>query len=191
MILDTIIEKKKTTLEEELKRMLPREQGKIAKQMKLYDSLFVIGEIKKASPSKGVIVEDFSAARFANAYDEAGINAISILTERNFFQGGLENIEIARSVSDLPILRKDFIMDAREVVQTKRIGANMMLLIVAMLEDATLREFYQLARFLWSVSWRYTMKRSWSGHCSCSRKSSVSITATCIPLQYLWKQQSV
>lgn len=65
MILDTIIEKKKTTLEEELKRMLPREQGKIAKQMKLYDSLFVIGEIKKASPSKGVIVEDFSAARFA------------------------------------------------------------------------------------------------------------------------------
>ena len=148
MILDTIIEKKKTTLEEELMRMLPREQGKIAKQMKLYDSLFVIGEIKKASPSKGVIVEDFSAARFANAYDEAGINAISILTERNFFQGGLENIEIARSVSDLPILRKDFIMDAREVVQTKRIGANMMLLIVAMLEDATLREFYQLARFL-------------------------------------------
>ena len=148
MILDTIIEKKKTTLEEELMRMLPREQGKIAKQMKLYDSLFVIGEIKKASPSKGVIVEDFSAARFANAYDEAGINAISILTERNFFQGGLENIEIARSVSDLPILRKDFIMDAREVVQTKRIGANMMLLIVAMLDDATLREFYQLARFL-------------------------------------------
>ena len=60
----------------------------------------------------------------------------------------MENIEIARSVSDLPILRKDFIMDAREVVQTKRIGANMMLLIVAMLEDATLREFYQLARFL-------------------------------------------
>ena len=136
MILDTIIEKKKTTLEEELMRMLPREQGKIAKQMKLYDSLFVIGEIKKASPSKGVIVEDFSAARFANAYDEAGINAISILTERNFFQGGLENIEIARSV------------DVREVVQTKRIGANMMLLIVAMLDDATLREFYQLARFL-------------------------------------------
>lgn len=148
MILDTIIEKKKSTLEEELMRMLPKERGKIAKQMKLYDSLFVIGEIKKASPSKGVIVEDFNAARFANAYDEAGINAISILTERNFFQGGLENIEIARSVTDLPILRKDFIMDAREVVQTKRIGANMMLLIVAMLDDEALREFYQLARFL-------------------------------------------
>ncbi len=148
MILDAIIEKKKRTLEEELMQMLPKEPGKIAKQMKLYDSLFVIGEIKKASPSKGVIVENFSAARFANAYDEAGINAISILTERNFFQGGLENIAIARSVSDLPILRKDFILDAREVVQTKRIGANMMLLIVAMLDDAALREFYQLARFL-------------------------------------------
>ena len=144
MILDAIIEKKKRTLEEEL----PKEPGKIAKQMKLYDSLFVIGEIKKASPSKGVIVENFSAARFANAYDEAGINAISILTERNYFQGGLENIAIARSVSDLPILRKDFILDAREVVQTKRIGANMMLLIVAMLDDAALREFYHMARFL-------------------------------------------
>ncbi|MFR5525631.1 MAG: hypothetical protein ACLTJG_12055 [[Clostridium] innocuum] len=132
--------------------------------MKLYDSLFVIGEIKKASPSKGVIVEDFSAARFANAYDEAGINAISILTERNFFQGGLENIEIARSVSDLPILRKDFIMDAREVVQTKRIGANMMLPIVAKLDDATCVNSISWHAFsIWSVSWRYTMKGAGAG----------------------------
>lgn len=148
MILDTIIEQKRLTLEDELIQLLPKKRGKIAKQMKLYDSLFVIGEIKKASPSKGVIVEDFSAARFANAYDEAGINAISILTERNFFQGSLDHITIARSVTDLPILRKDFIMDAREVVQTKRVGANMMLLIVAMLTDTQLREFYQLARCL-------------------------------------------
>ena len=148
MILDTIIEKKRTTLEEDLALYLPREQGKIAQQMKQYDSLFVIGEIKKASPSKGVIVENFNVSRFANAYDQAGINAISILTERNFFQGDLQNIAIARSVTDIPILRKDFIMDAREIIQTKRLGANMMLLITAMLDDQQLKEFYQMARMM-------------------------------------------
>lgn len=148
MILDTIIEKKRTTLEEDLALYLPRELGKIAQQMKQYDSLFVIGEIKKASPSKGVIVENFNVSRFANAYDQAGINAISILTERNFFQGDLQNIAIARSVTDIPILRKDFIMDAREIIQTKRLGANMMLLITAMLDDHQLKEFYQMARMM-------------------------------------------
>lgn len=148
MILDKILAKKAETLEEDLAQYLPKERGKIAQQMKQYDSLFVIGEIKKASPSKGVIVENFNVALLTNAYDEAGINAISILTERNFFQGDLQNITIARAVSDVPILRKDFIMDAREIVQTKRVGANMMLLITAMLDDKQLKEFYQIAKLL-------------------------------------------
>lgn len=148
MILDTIVDKKKETLEEDILHYMPKKEGCIAKQMKLYDSLFVIGEIKKASPSKGLIVEDFNVQRFAAAYDEAGINAISILTEKNFFQGSLEHIELARSVTDIPILRKDFIMDAREIVESKRMGANIILLITAMLNDQQLKEFYQIARLL-------------------------------------------
>ena len=120
----------------------------VYKEMGVKQAVVVHGDCGMDEVSMTGDTQNFSAARFANAYDEAGINAISILTERNYFQGGLENIAIARSVSDLPILRKDFILDAREVVQTKRIGANMMLLIVAMLDDAALREFYHMARFL-------------------------------------------
>lgn len=148
MILEQIVEKKKITLEDDLRSLIPKEKGKIAKQMKQYDSLFVIGEIKKASPSKGIIVEHFNVSQFANAYDEAGINAISILTERNYFMGDIENIKLARAHTDLPILRKDFIMDTREIIQTKTIGANMVLLIVTMLDDDTLKKFYQIARAL-------------------------------------------
>lgn len=148
MILDTIVEKKKETLEADIASYMPDKKGYIAKQMKRYDSLFVIGEIKKASPSKGVIVEDFNVQRFATAYDEAGINAISVLTERNFFLGSLDNITYVRTVSDIPILRKDFIVDAREIMQSKHFGANMILLIVAILDDQQLKSFYQTARLL-------------------------------------------
>lgn len=148
MILDTIVEKKKETLEADIASYMPEKKGYIAKQMKRYDSLFVIGEIKKASPSKGVIVEDFNVQRFATAYDEAGINAISVLTERNFFLGSLDNITYVRTVSDIPILRKDFIVDAREIMQSKHFGANMILLIVAILDDQQLKSFYQTARLL-------------------------------------------
>lgn len=148
MILDTIVAKKKETLEADIASYMPEKKGYIAKQMKRYESLFVIGEIKKASPSKGVIVEDFNVQRFATAYDEAGINAISVLTERNFFLGSLDNITYVRTVSDIPILRKDFIIDAREIMQAKHFGANMILLIVAILDDQQLKSFYQTARLL-------------------------------------------
>lgn len=149
MILDTIIEKKKETLEQGFLRSMPKHKGPIAHAMKEKDSLYVIGEIKKASPSKGVIVETFDVEKFAKEYTTAGIDAMSILTEEHFFQGALENIKLAKAYTHVPILRKDFIMDAREITQSKQYGADMILLIVAMLSDEQLATFYQMARMLY------------------------------------------
>lgn len=149
MILDTIIEKKKETLEQSFLDCMPKTKGPIAQAMKKKDQLFVIGEIKKASPSKGVIVEDFDVERFAKDYTLAGIDAMSILTEEHFFQGALHNIKLAKAYTHVPVLRKDFIMDAREIAQSKQYGADMILLIVAMLSDEQLASFYQMARMLY------------------------------------------
>ena len=117
--------------------------------MKNKEDLFVIGEIKKASPSKGVIVKDFNVEKFTKEYTMAGVDALSILTEENFFQGSLENIKLAKAFSHIPVLRKDFIMDAREIIQSKQVGADMILLITAMLSDEQLRTFYQMANMLY------------------------------------------
>lgn len=145
MILDNIIEKKAITIEQDLQHLRPTMIQPIAKQMKDKKDLFIIGEIKKASPSKGVIVENFDVAAFAQGYDQAGIDAMSILTEKNFFLGKLAYISIAKQHSHCPILRKDFIMDPREIIETKQCGADLMLLIVAMLDDKQLRTYYDMA----------------------------------------------
>ncbi|RGC53289.1 indole-3-glycerol phosphate synthase TrpC [Absiella sp. AM29-15] len=148
MILDTIIEKKKETLEQSFQNQNLLYHP-IAHQMKNKEDLFVIGEIKKASPSKGVIVKDFNVEKFTKEYTMAGVDALSILTEENFFQGSLENIKLAKAFSHIPVLRKDFIMDAREIIQSKQVGADMILLITAMLSDEQLRTFYQMANMLY------------------------------------------
>ena len=148
MILDTIIEKKKETLEQSFQNQ-SLSYHPIAHQMKNKEDLFVIGEIKKASPSKGVIVKDFNVEKFTKEYTMAGVDALSILTEENFFQGSLENIKLAKAFSHIPVLRKDFIMDAREIIQSKQVGADMILLITAMLSDEQLRTFYQMANMLY------------------------------------------
>lgn len=147
MILDRIIAKKQETLEADLQKLTPA-NGRIAKLMKQSDELFVIGELKKASPSKGLIVPDFQIASLAKQYDEAGVNAISVLTEQHFFQGDLSYIRETRKQTALPILRKDFIMDVREIAVAKQAGADLILLIAAMLDDAQLALFYQMARLL-------------------------------------------
>lgn len=148
MILDTIIEKKKETLEQSFQNQ-DHLYHPIAHQMKNKEDLFVIGEIKKASPSKGVIVNDFNVEKFTKEYTMAGVDALSILTEENFFQGSLENIKLAKAFSHIPVLRKDFIMDAREIIQSKQVGADMILLITAMLSDEQLCTFYQMANMLY------------------------------------------
>ncbi|HET7578549.1 MAG TPA: indole-3-glycerol phosphate synthase TrpC [Bacillales bacterium] len=105
----------------------------------------LIAEVKKASPSKGVIKEDFAPTEIAAAYESAGADALSVLTDQTYFQGSRYFIpEIKRKVS-LPVLRKDFIVDERQVEESRRIGADAILLIVAALEIDKLHDLYRLA----------------------------------------------
>jgi indole-3-glycerol phosphate synthase len=105
----------------------------------------VIAEIKKASPSKGVIREDFQPAQIAQSYQGGGATCLSVLTDRDFFQGGEAYLEEARAACDLPVLRKDFTIDSYQVVEARAIGADAVLLIVAALEDEQMRELSQTA----------------------------------------------
>lgn len=108
----------------------------------------VIAEIKKASPSKGVIREDFDAVEIARSYAAGGASCLSVLTDRDFFQGHEDYLIAARSACDLPVIRKDFIIDAFQVIESRAIGADCILLIVAALDDATLASLHQQARAL-------------------------------------------
>lgn len=105
----------------------------------------VIAEIKKASPSKGVIREDFRPAQIAISYREGGASCLSVLTDRDFFQGCDAYLEQARSACDLPVLRKDFTIDSYQVVEARAIGADAVLLIVAALTDGQMHELMQTA----------------------------------------------
>jgi indole-3-glycerol phosphate synthase len=102
----------------------------------------LIAEVKKASPSKGIIREDFHPVEIAKEYLETGVDAISVLTDTPFFQGAKEYLTEIKNVVDVPILRKDFIVDRRQILESKYIGADAILLIGEVLEPTKLKEFY-------------------------------------------------
>ena len=105
----------------------------------------VIAEIKKASPSKGVLSRDFKPAETARCYEQGGAAALSVLTDRDFFQGGLADLAAARGAVSLPVLRKDFTISAAHVVEAAAHGADAILLIAAILTASEMREFRELA----------------------------------------------
>jgi indole-3-glycerol phosphate synthase len=105
----------------------------------------VIAEIKKASPSKGVLREDFDPAGLARQYERGGAAALSVLTDEPFFQGKLEHLVAARAVSAVPVLRKDFTLDEYHVVEAAAHGADAILLIAAILEEREIRDLREWA----------------------------------------------
>jgi indole-3-glycerol phosphate synthase len=108
----------------------------------------IIAEIKKASPSRGVLIEDFRPADLARQYEKGGAAALSVLTDRDFFQGSLENLKTVRAACSLPVIRKDFTIAEYHVFEAAAACADAILLIVAILDEAQLRGFRELAESL-------------------------------------------
>jgi indole-3-glycerol phosphate synthase len=110
-----------------------------------YDAMALIAEVKKASPSAGLICRDFDPVRIAKEYEAAGASCLSVLTDEKFFQGSLDYLRQIRAAVKLPLLRKDFIIDERQILEAIEWGADAILLIVAILGDEQLAKFHSLA----------------------------------------------
>lgn len=142
--------KKAARPEAELLKAIERRERR---PLSLYSALkregvSVIAEIKKASPSKGVIKADLDPVSFAKIYSENGAAAISVLTEENYFLGSLDFLKAVREAISLPLLRKDFITDRYQVLEAAAAGADALLLIAALLNDKLLRELFDLTHEL-------------------------------------------
>ena len=112
------------------------------------EALNVIAELKKASPCRGVLRTAYNPAALAPALESAGAAALSVLTEPEFFHGGLEDLQVARGVSSLPVLRKDFLFDPYQLFEARAAGADAFLLIAAVLSTAELRRLIQVGKQL-------------------------------------------
>jgi len=157
-ILDTIVEQKKLEIARLPKRALTVADLQTAAQKRgdrrdfmaalrspRRGCLALIAEVKKASPSAGVICPDFDPVRIAKAYEEAGASCLSVLTDEKFFQGSLDHLRRIRAAVKLPLLRKDFLIDERQILEAIEWGADAVLLIVAILSEAQLGRLHSLA----------------------------------------------
>jgi indole-3-glycerol phosphate synthase len=157
-ILQTIVTNTKANLIEK-KAQLPLEQIKLSLEDlslpkgKFKDNILnkdeaIIAEIKKASPSAGVIDEDFNPVKKALEYEAFGASALSILTEENFFMGSVDYLKKVKAITSLPILRKDFMIDEYQLYESKLIGADCILLIASILSDQQIEDFIYIAKKL-------------------------------------------
>ena len=156
-ILDKICAQKKIELDKEKKRCSYQSLEKLLdkKKKRNFKELLrnsqseknnnIIAEIKKASPSAGIIIEDYVPENIAMKYERSGVGAISILTEQNFFKGYLDHLFLVHKNSNLPILRKDFIFDPYQILQSKIYHADAILLIISILSDNQIKEFIEIA----------------------------------------------
>ena len=158
MILDDIVAAKRTELAVQ-KQQVPLSQLQdmalfratplpFLRTLREWPGRAIIAEVKKASPSKGVIRADFEPLSLARIYAASGAAAISVLTERQFFQGSLDFLPLIRQHVALPLLRKDFLFDPYQVYEARAFGASAVLLIVAILSDGQLTELSSLAHAL-------------------------------------------
>lgn len=159
MILDEIVEKRKIQLEREMAAADIETVKKTAERLDRHcisfknalakpDRLSVISEVKKASPSKGLIQPNFDPVKIAKEYETCGADAVSCLTEEHYFQGSSEYFKAIRQAIGLPMIRKDFIIDEYQIYEARLMGADAILLIAAVLDDEKLKRFGDTARSL-------------------------------------------
>ena len=154
-ILDAIVSNTKDKLEKKKSKQTLEELSIKLKDLDLKKSVFkdslmgkskaIIAEIKKASPSAGVISEDFDPVSKAKEYESFGASALSILTEEDYFQGSIQYLIDVKAKTYLPILRKDFIIDEYQIYESKLIGADCVLFIASILSDSQLKIFAEIA----------------------------------------------
>jgi indole-3-glycerol phosphate synthase len=151
-ILDRIInEKQKEVLklrEEGFLKVEPKLKRSFIQKLQQAEEIAIISEFKRASPSKGLINNGVEPADQAARYEKAGASAVSVLTDSTFFKGSFADLRAVREAVDLPILCKDFIIDSIQIDQAAAHGADIILLIVAALDETTLEQLYQYARSL-------------------------------------------
>jgi len=145
-----ILETKKKCSFKTLEKLLPDKETKRNFKNNLINAQihkrnFIIGEIKKSSPSAGNIIKEYYPEEIALIYEKAGVGAISVLTEKNYFEGQIDHLSLIKKRTNLPILRKDFIIDEYQILESKVYNADAILLIVSILTDNELKKYIKIA----------------------------------------------